>query len=160
MDVFAVFMPALRRLPPEAAHGLAIRALRWGLTPSEWDADDPRLAVTTLGLRFPNPVGLAAGFDKNAEAWRPARRLGFGSVEVGSVTPRPQSGNPRPRLFRLTAERAIINRMGFNSKGLKAAGERLARRASSTAPSSALSAAGSCRARRPGVLGEDTFTTR
>lgn len=118
-------MAALRLLPPETAHGLAIRSLRWGLAPSEWDADDPRLAVSAFGLRFPNPVGLAAGFDKNAEAWRPARRLGFGLVEVGSVTPRPQSGNPRPRLFRLSRERAIINRLGFNNAGVEAMAARL-----------------------------------
>jgi dihydroorotate dehydrogenase len=122
-------MPALRLLPPETAHGLAIRSLRWGLAPSEWDADDPRLAVSALGLRFPNPVGLAAGFDKNAEAWRPARRLGFGLVEVGSVTPRPQPGNPRPRLFRLAQNRAIINRLGFNNLGVEAMVARLASRA-------------------------------
>ncbi|HWA47705.1 MAG TPA: quinone-dependent dihydroorotate dehydrogenase [Dongiaceae bacterium] len=125
MDVFAALMPVLRLLPPETAHRLAIQALRWGLAPAEWDADDPRLSVTAFGLRFPNPVGLAAGFDKNAEAWRPARRLGFGFVEVGSVTPRPQPGNPRPRLFRLTQERAIINRMGFNNAGVEAMAARL-----------------------------------
>lgn len=122
-------MPALRLLPPETAHRLAIRALRWGLSPAEWDADDPRLSVSAFGLRFPNPVGLAAGFDKNAEVWRPARRLGFGLVEVGSVTPRAQPGNPRPRLFRLPRERAIINRLGFNNAGVEAMAARLASRA-------------------------------
>jgi dihydroorotate dehydrogenase len=129
MDVFSALMVALRLLPPESAHALAIRSLRWGLAPSEWDADDPRLAVSAFGLRFPNPVGLAAGFDKNAEAWRPARRLGFGLVEVGSVTPRPQPGNPRPRLFRLSENRAIINRLGFNNAGVEAMAARLASRA-------------------------------
>ncbi len=91
-------------------------------------SDDPRLAVRAFGLDFPNPVGLAAGFDKNAEVPDAMLRLGFGFVEVGSVTPRPQSGNPKPRLFRLEADAAVINRLGFNNEGHAAAHARLARR--------------------------------
>jgi len=120
-------MPPLRLLPPETAHRLAIWSLKLGLTPDP-GPDDPRLAVAAFGITFTNPVGLAAGFDKNAEAWRPAQRLGFGFVEVGSVTPRPQAGNPRPRLFRLTRDRAIINRLGFNNDGVAAMAEHLAGR--------------------------------
>ncbi|CAN5399687.1 quinone-dependent dihydroorotate dehydrogenase [soil metagenome] len=117
----------LRWLDPEAAHGLAIRALQ--ILPLARPAtDDPILATTVAGLRFTNPIGLAAGLDKNAEALAGLSRLGFGSVECGSVTPRAQDGNPRPRLFRLAEDRAIINRMGFNNHGLEAFADRLTRR--------------------------------
>jgi len=128
MDLFSGLTRLLRCLPPEAAHRLALRALALGLVPGERGPDDPRLRVSVLGLDFANPVGLAAGFDKNAAVWRPALRLGFGFVEVGSVTPRPQPGNPKPRLFRLAADGAVINRMGFNNDGVPAMAARLAGR--------------------------------
>jgi dihydroorotate dehydrogenase len=118
----------LRLLPPETAHRLTLRALAAWPAPGRRRADDPILASRVLGLDFPNPVGLAAGFDKNAQVFAAAPMLGFGFVEVGSVTPRPQPGNPRPRLFRLPADEAIVNRMGFNNDGLAAVAARLARR--------------------------------
>jgi dihydroorotate dehydrogenase len=110
----------LRSLDPERAHGLAIRALAAGWVPSASDAPTPRLAASALGFTFPNPIGLAAGFDKNADAGPSLLSLGFGFVETGTVTPRPQSGNPKPRIFRLTEDKAAINRLGFNNKGLDA----------------------------------------
>ncbi len=128
MDIFSGLMRLLRLLPPEAAHRLALAALRADFVPGDASPDDPRLRVEALGLGFANPIGLAAGFDKNADVWRDVARLGFGFVEVGSVTPRPQPGNPKPRLFRLTADRAIINRMGFNNAGVEAMAARLAGR--------------------------------
>ena len=118
---------ALRRLDPEAAHRLAIRALQW--TPLSRPApDDPVLRTRLAGLTLSNPVGLAAGLDKNGEALHGLARLGFGFIECGSVTPRAQPGNPRPRLFRLSEDRAVINRMGFNNAGLDAFARRLAAR--------------------------------
>jgi dihydroorotate dehydrogenase len=105
-------------LDPETAHGLAVRALRWGLAGKSSAPDHANLATRLWGLSFANPLGLAAGFDKDAEVVAPMLRLGFGFVEVGSITPLPQAGNPRPRLFRLEEDRAVINRMGFNSEGL------------------------------------------
>lgn len=122
----SALMPLLRGFDPERAHGLALLALRLGLAGRDDAGDDPRLAVTTLGLRFRNPIGLAAGFDKDARAVAPLARLGFGFVETGTVTPRPQAGNPRPRLFRLDPDRAVVNRMGFNNGGLAAYVARLA----------------------------------
>lgn len=116
----------LRGLDPEDAHGLAIRALKLGLGPLA-GRDDPILATSLAGMPLPNPVGLAPGFDKDAEVFRPMLRAGFGFVECGTVTPKPQAGNPRPRLFRLSEDRAVINRMGFNNRGLDAFGQRLAR---------------------------------
>ncbi len=116
----SLLTPLLRLIDPETAHGIALRALRLGLAGHQSSADDPRLAITALGLTFPNPIGLAAGFDKNAVALAPLAGLGFGFVEAGTVTPLPQPGNPRPRLFRLTEDRAVINRMGFNNDGLAA----------------------------------------
>ena len=110
---------ALRKLDPETAHGWAITALKTLPLPRA-RADDPILATTIAGLRLSNPIGLAAGLDKNAEALSGLSRLGFGFVECGSVTPLAQAGNPRPRLFRLSEDRAIINRMGFNNHGLEA----------------------------------------
>jgi dihydroorotate dehydrogenase len=120
--------PLLRGLDPEDAHGLTIRLLQAGLGPRSPGGGDPRLATTLAGLSLPNPVGLAAGFDKNAEVPAAMLRAGFGFVECGTVTPLPQAGNPRPRLFRLSEDRAVINRMGFNNAGLEAFAARLARR--------------------------------
>jgi dihydroorotate dehydrogenase len=119
--------PLLRRLDPETAHRLTITALKF--SSKTLPKEDPRLAVRAFGLNFPNPVGVAAGFDKNAEVPDALMGLGFGFVEVGTVTPLPQAGNPRPRVFRLKADAAVINRMGFNSAGAAAALERLAARA-------------------------------
>ncbi len=113
---------------PERAHALALAALRFGLAGRASGQADPALQVAALGLRFPNPIGLAAGFDKNAVALHGLSRLGFGFVEAGTVTPRPQPGNPRPRLFRLEADRAVINRMGFNNGGIEPFVRRLAAR--------------------------------
>jgi dihydroorotate dehydrogenase len=115
----SLLTPALRLIDPETAHGIAMRALRLGLAGSA-SVLDARLEVHAMGLSFRNPLGLAAGFDKNAEALLPLSRLGFGFVEAGTVTPRPQTGNPRPRLFRLTEDRAVINRLGFNNAGIDA----------------------------------------
>ncbi|QYX56089.1 quinone-dependent dihydroorotate dehydrogenase [Roseovarius sp. SCSIO 43702] len=119
---------ALHRLDPETAHDWAIRALRAGLATGPGTVTSPRLASTVAGLALPNPVGLAAGFDKNARALHPLARAGFGFVELGAVTPRPQPGNPRPRLFRLAEDRAVINRFGFNNDGMEAVARRLAQR--------------------------------
>ncbi len=118
----------LRRFDPERAHGLALKALRSGLVPLPGRVTSPRLACEVAGLRLDNPIGLAAGFDKNAEALAPLARAGFGMIEVGAVTPRSQEGNPRPRLFRLPEDRAVINRFGFNNLGMEAAALRLAQR--------------------------------
>jgi dihydroorotate dehydrogenase len=125
----AMTRPFLRLLDAEDAHRLAIHALR--LPPFvKLVADDPRIAVRAFGLNFPNPVGMAAGFDKHAEVPDALLKLGFGFVEVGTVTPLPQSGNPRPRVFRLPHDQGVINRLGFNSEGADAALRRLAARAS------------------------------
>ncbi|NWX26330.1 PYRD dehydrogenase, partial [Notiomystis cincta] len=120
----AAVMPALRALPPEAAHGLALRAAALGLLPSA-RPDGPALEVRVLGQRFCNPLGLAAGFDKQCEAVDGLYKMGFGFVEVGTVTPEPQEGNPKPRVFRLPEDEAIINRYGFNSHGHVAVERRL-----------------------------------
>jgi len=122
----SALLPLLRRIDAERAHGLALRALRLGLAGSDSTPDPPSLATTVLGRRFRNPIGLAAGFDKDAVAIDGLRRIGFGFVETGTVTPRPQPGNPRPRLFRLMPDQAVINRMGFNNGGLEAYLRRLA----------------------------------
>ncbi len=121
-------LAALHRLDPETAHGLAMRALKTGLAPAPGTLTSDRLRTRVAGMTLPNPVGLAAGFDKNAEALAPLARAGFGFVEVGAATPRAQQGNPRPRLFRLTEDRAAINRFGFNNQGMDAIGARLAAR--------------------------------
>ena len=127
MSVYAAIRPLLFTLDAERAHRATIRALR--LKPgSTTTTSDPRLASRVAGLDFPNPVGLAAGFDKDAHVPDAMLSLGFGFVEVGTVTPFPQAGNPRPRLFRLVEDRAVINRMGFNNGGQAAAHERLLRR--------------------------------
>jgi len=125
-DAFS--LPLLRWFDPEDAHRLAIQGLRL-LPPMRPRLDDPKLAVRAFGLNFPNPVGMAAGFDKSAEAPDALLRLGFGFVEIGSVTPKPQSGNPRPRLFRRERDEAVVNRMGFNNDGGDAVLRRLASRA-------------------------------
>ena len=130
IDLFPIVGPLLRSVDPEKAHGLTIKALASGLVPAVREADDPILQTRVLGLDFANPVGLAAGFDKNAEVVDPMLRLGFGFVEAGSVTPRPQPGNPKPRLFRVPEQGAVINRMGFNNEGLEPFAERLERRLS------------------------------
>jgi dihydroorotate dehydrogenase len=119
--------PVLKRLPAETAHRAAINVLKIA-PPARTPPSDPRLAVEVLGLRFPNPLGLAAGFDKNAEVPGAMLALGFGFVEVGTLTPRPQDGNARPRLFRLPEDAAVINRFGFNNEGFERARARLARR--------------------------------
>ena len=123
----ALRMALLRPLDPERAHALAIGALTLGLGGAHRPRRDPALAVRALGLEFANPVGIAAGFDKDARVVRPLARLGFGFVEAGTVTPLPQAGNPRPRLFRLAEDGAVINRMGFNNQGIDALLGRLAR---------------------------------
>jgi dihydroorotate dehydrogenase len=115
----------LHCLDPETAHRLTIRALRLGLGPRAAPVHDPILASRHWGLEFPTPLGIAAGFDKNAEVPEQIARMGFCFVEIGSVTPQPQPGNPRPRLFRLSADRAVINRNGFNNDGLDAVARRL-----------------------------------
>ncbi len=121
-------LAALRKLDPERAHGLALRALTSGLAPMPGPVTSARLQTDIAGITIPNPVGLAAGFDKNAEALRPLSRAGFGFIEVGAATPRPQPGNPRPRLFRLTEDRAAINRFGFNNDGMEVIAQRLSKR--------------------------------
>lgn len=122
----SLLMPLMRGMDPERAHDLALRALRLGLAGADHSPDDPILATRVLGRDFRNPIGLAAGFDKSAVAVGPLMRLGFGFVEAGSVTPRPQVGNPRPRLFRLVEDRAVINRMGMNNGGIAAFHARIA----------------------------------
>ncbi|MEM7566247.1 MAG: quinone-dependent dihydroorotate dehydrogenase [Pseudomonadota bacterium] len=122
-------LAALRVIEPETAHALALKAMPFA--PPQFTGrggDDARLASTVMGLRLPNPIGLAAGFDKAAEVAHAAHRIGFGFHEVGGITPRPQGGNPRPRVFRLVEDRAVVNRLGFNNPGMDAAYERLARR--------------------------------
>ena len=121
-------LPLLRWLDPEDAHRMAIQGLRF-LPPIRPRPDDAKLAVRAFGLNFSNPIGMAAGFDKNAEVPDALLRLGFGFVEIGSVTPKPQSGNPRPRLFRLERDEAVVNRMGFNNDGADTVLRRLAGRA-------------------------------
>lgn len=118
-DLYALLRPLLFCVPPEPAHRLAVRAVAHGLVPAAPPQDDPALAVTVWNKNFPNPVGLAAGFDKNAETLPHIHKLGFGFVEVGSVTPKPQRGNARPRVFRLPADNAVINRYGMNNQGLE-----------------------------------------
>ena len=118
----------LHRIDPERAHALSLLALRSGLAPLPGPVDLPRLHTTLAGLPLLNPVGLAAGYDKNAQAIAPLSRVGFGFIEVGAATPLAQPGNPKPRLFRLTEDRAAINRFGFNNQGMTAIAARLARR--------------------------------
>ena len=127
MRAAELFEPFVKRLPPETAHRVAIFGLKLA-PPLPAKRPDPRLAVSVLGLTFPNPLGVAAGFDKNAEVPGAMLKLGFGFVEVGTLTPRPQPGNPRPRLFRLRDDGAVINRFGFNNEGYDRARARLQRR--------------------------------
>ena len=127
-------LAALHRLDPETAHGLSLQALRLGLVPLAGLVTSARLETRLAGLVLPNPVGLAAGYDKNAVALAALARAGFGFVEVGAATPRPQPGNPKPRLFRLTADRAVINRFGFNNEGAEAIAARLAARVRGPVP--------------------------
>jgi dihydroorotate dehydrogenase len=126
---YRLALPLLRTLEPEAAHRLTIKALGSGLLPTpQAGEDEPALGVRIWGRTLPNPVGLAAGFDKNGEVCDAMLGYGLGCVEVGTITLRPQSGNPRPRVFRLRRERALINRLGFNNEGLNVVAERLAKR--------------------------------
>jgi dihydroorotate dehydrogenase len=127
MALYPLLRPLAFALDAERAHGLTLRALKL-LPPGLPPQPDPVLAIRVAGLDFSNPVGLAAGFDKDAEAFAHIIGLGFGFTEVGTLTPLPQAGNPRPRLFRLVEDRAVINRMGFNNRGMDAAGKRLAGR--------------------------------
>ncbi|HEY5289404.1 MAG TPA: quinone-dependent dihydroorotate dehydrogenase [Caulobacteraceae bacterium] len=118
----------LRRIDAERAHGATIAALRGGFGPIDREPSDPILATTLAGMALPNPIGLAAGFDKNASVAGAMLRAGFGFVECGTATPKAQSGNPKPRLFRLSDDRAVINRLGFNNRGQEAFATALARR--------------------------------
>jgi dihydroorotate dehydrogenase len=127
-------LAALRQIDPERAHGLALAALRMGLVPGPGPVTTPRLATTLAGMALLNPVGLAAGFDKNATAIAPLSRAGFGFLEVGAATPVAQEGNPRPRLYRLTEDRAAINRFGFNNQGMEPIAARLAARVRGPVP--------------------------
>ncbi len=124
----SVGMNVLRSMDPEKSHSMALKALEMGLGNAPGEITSPRLKTTFAGLDLPNPVGLAAGFDKNATALDALSKSGFGFVEVGAATPRPQPGNPKPRLFRLSEDKAAINRFGFNNDGMEAIGSRLAQR--------------------------------
>ncbi len=129
IDFYRFAGPLLRLIDPETSHRLAIAALKSGILPAPAAAPtDPALAQDLWGRKFANPLGLAAGFDKSAEAVDALERWGFGFIEIGSVTPRPQPGNPRPRLFRLGSDKAVINRMGFNNDGVAVVADRLRRR--------------------------------
>ena len=128
MSLIDYAMPALRLLDPETAHRLTVKALSSGFGPRETSPIPPALSQTILGLTFPHPVCLAAGFDKSAECWGGLLRIGAGAVEVGTLTPRPQAGNAKPRVFRLVEDQAVINRYGFNNDGMEAGAERLAGR--------------------------------
>jgi dihydroorotate dehydrogenase len=128
MMMMDLAVAGLRLLPPETAHSLTVElASAFAPLVPRAKPDDPRLNLTALGLSFANPIGMAAGFDKNATAFPAMFRLGFGHVETGTVTPRPQSGNPKPRMFRLPEDGAIVNRMGFNNRGMEAAAAHLMR---------------------------------
>jgi dihydroorotate dehydrogenase len=133
-DPYPSIAALLRLLPPSAAHGLALGALKRGLVPAPPAFHDPVLACRIWNLTFANPIGLAAGFDKDGEAVDALLGLGFGFVEAGTVTPEPQPGNPRPNLFRLGPDRALINRLGFPSRGLAHFAARLETRAASPTP--------------------------
>ena len=134
--LFDLARPVLHALDPERAHGLTIAALKAGVHPRQTEPDAKALRTRVFGLDFPNPLGIAAGFDKNAEVPDAMLAIGFGFAEIGTVTPRPQSGNPKPRIFRLAQDGGAINRLGFNNEGHKTVRERL-----------------EVRRRRPGILG-------
>ncbi|MEQ8266303.1 MAG: quinone-dependent dihydroorotate dehydrogenase [Parvibaculum sp.] len=136
MDLFPLARPFTSLIDPETAHRLTLRALRLGLGPTQRERDPVSLAIDLFGLHFENPLGIAAGFDKNGEVPDAMLAMGLGFAEVGTVTPRPQSGNPRPRVFRLPVHRAVINRLGFNNEGHDALKRRLL-----------------ARRRRPGIVG-------
>ncbi len=119
---------ALHQVDPERSHALSVMALRAGIVPLVGDVTSERLRTNFCGMEILNPVGLAAGYDKNAQAVAQLSQAGFGFIEVGAITPRAQPGNPKPRLFRLTEDKAVINRFGFNNEGMEAANARLARR--------------------------------
>ena len=127
-SIFNLARPMLFALDPETAHEATLKSLEAGLYPRFAGPDDSRLGVRAMGLSFPHPIGMAAGFDKDARVPDAVLGMGFGFTEIGTVTPEPQAGNPRPRQFRLVAEKAVINRNGFNNKGHEAAFERLSRR--------------------------------
>jgi dihydroorotate dehydrogenase len=128
LDLSGLALPLLRLLPPETAHDLTLQALARGLVRPAAEAPDPLLRTRIWDRDFPNPIGLAAGFDKNALVPDAMLALGFGFVEIGSVTPLAQAGNPKPRIFRLAADGAVINRLGFNNQGLAIVARRLAAR--------------------------------
>ena len=119
--MFSILKPLLFNLDPEIAHDLAIKSLKFNYLPSKMFEveDEQMLNIELLGKKFPNPIGLAAGFDKSAEVFNSLLKLGFGFVEVGTITPVKQFGNPKPRIFRLEEDRALINRLGFNNDGMK-----------------------------------------
>ncbi|KKJ75721.1 dihydroorotate dehydrogenase [Kiloniella litopenaei] len=127
MNSFDIIGPCIRLLPAETAHNFTLWCLKHGLATSQKTIADPALKTSVWGLDFPNPLGLAAGFDKNAEAVEPMLEFGLGFTEVGSITPLAQPGNPKPRVFRLTDDKAVINRMGFNNGGMEAAEDKLIR---------------------------------
>ena len=129
--VYGIARPLLNALPPELAHELTLRSLQLGIYPRPAAHDDARLVVSALGLQFPNPLGVAAGFDKDARAADAVLGMGFGFAEIGTVTPQPQAGNPAPRVFRLPGDHALINRLGFNNGGHAAALRRLKQRSAS-----------------------------
>ena len=135
-DALRLALRSLRLLPAECAHDATLWLLRRGLVPARPIRHDPALAASVFGLAFASPLGLAAGFDKNAVALSALCRLGFGFIEVGGVTPRPQAGNPRPRLFRLAQDGAVINRMGLNNEGMEAMARRLEAFRAHTQPAS------------------------
>ncbi len=130
--IFDLARPALLRLEPERAHEASLRALELGVFPRQRAADDPVLAQSIWGRRFPNPLGIAAGYDKDARVADALLAMGMGFAEIGTVTPRAQDGNPRPRVFRLPENKAVINRLGFNNAGHGAALVRLRARALKT----------------------------
>jgi len=128
MGLYSFVGPIIHMMDAETAHGLAIKAFKCGLIPKAKPFHDPILSSNLWGLNFSNPVGLAAGFDKNGEVPDAMLSQGFGFTEIGSVTPQPQAGNPKPRLFRLRDDKAVINRMGFNNDGLDVVAQRLSAR--------------------------------
>ena len=119
--MFSILRPFLFNLDPETAHDLAIKSLKFNPLPGKIFEvkDEQMLSINLLGKNFPNPIGLAAGFDKSAEAYNSLFKLGFGFIEVGTVTPLEQYGNPKPRIFRLEDDEALINRLGFNNDGMQ-----------------------------------------